>query len=109
MTMRLAHLGFAVIGITTVIVLAHAQAPGDPQRGSALAQRFCAECHATGKRDASSPSSEAPSFTAVASTPGMTAMALNVFFQTPHKAMPNLILETDQKNDIVAYIMSLKK
>jgi HCOMODA/2-hydroxy-3-carboxy-muconic semialdehyde decarboxylase len=26
-----------------------------------------------------------------------------------HKAMPNLILETDQKNDIIAYIMSLKK
>jgi hypothetical protein len=45
----------------------------------------------------------------VASTPGMTAMALNVFFQTPHRAMPNLILESDQKNDIIAYIMSLKK
>ena len=34
---------------------------------------------------------------------------LNVFFQTPHRAMPNLILETDQKNDIIAYILSLKK
>jgi len=39
----------------------------------------------------------------------MTAMALNVFFQTPHRTMPNLILESDQKNDIIAYIMSLKK
>jgi hypothetical protein len=101
-TMRLAHLGFAGVGITTVIALAHAEAPGDPQKGGALAQRFCAECHATGKRDVGLPNSEAPSFTAVASTPGMTAMALNVFFQTPHKAMPNLILETDQKNDIIA-------
>jgi hypothetical protein len=36
-------------------------------------------------------------------------MALNVFFQTPHRAMPNLILEADQKNDVIAYIMSLKK
>lgn len=107
--MRLARLGFAEIGMTTVIFLAHAQAPGDPQKGSALAQRFCAECHAVGKRDFGTPNSEAPSFTAVASTPGMTALALNVFFQTPHSAMPNLILETDQKNDIIAYIMSLKK
>ena len=107
--MRVAHLGFAGIGMTTLIVVAHAQAPGDPQKGSALAQRFCAECHAVGKRDVRSPNSEAPSFTAVASTPGMTAMALNVFFQTPHRAMPNLILESDQKNDIIAYIMSLKK
>ena len=107
--MHLAHLGFAGIGMTTLIAVAHAQAPGDPQKGSALAQRFCAECHAVGKRDVSSPNSEAPSFTAVASTPGMTAMALNVFFQTPHRTMPNLILESDQKNDIIAYIMSLKK
>jgi mono/diheme cytochrome c family protein len=107
--MRLAHLGFAGVGITTLIALAHAQAPGDAQRGSALAQRFCAECHATGKRDDGSPNSEAPSFTTVASTPGMTRTALNVFFQTSHRAMPNLILETDQKNDIIAYIMSLKK
>jgi mono/diheme cytochrome c family protein len=107
--MRLAHSGFAGVGMATVIALAHAQAPGDPQKGSALAQRFCAECHAVGKRDGGSPNSDAPSFTAVASTPGMTAMALNVFFQTPHRAMPNLILETDQKNDIIAYILSLKK
>ena len=56
-----------------------------------------------------SPNSEAPSFTTVASTPGMTAIALNVFFQTPHKAMPNLILKTEQKNDIISYIISLKK
>lgn len=92
-----------------VIAHAHAQAPGNSQKGRALAQRFCAECHDVGKRDIRSPNSEAPSFTAVASTPGMTAMALNVFFQTPHRAMPNLILESDQKNDIIAYIMSLKK
>ena len=107
--MRLAHLSFAGIGMATVIALAHAQPLGDPQKGSALAQRFCAECHAVGKRDGRSPNSEAPSFTAVASTPGMTAMALNVFFQTPHRAMPNLILKTDQRNDIIAYILSLKK
>jgi mono/diheme cytochrome c family protein len=107
--MRLAHLGLGFAGVGVAIVIAHAQTSGDPQRGYGLAQRFCAECHAVGKRDVGSPNSEAPSFTAVASTPGMTAMALNVFFQTPHRAMPNLILESDQKNDIIAYIMSIKK
>jgi len=105
--MRYALLGFAGFGMA--IVIAHAQAPGDPQKGRALAQRFCAECHAVGKGNVRSPNPEAPSFTAVASTPGMTAIALNVFFQTPHRAMPNLMLKTDQKNDIIAYVMSLKK
>ena len=107
--MRFAHLGFAGIGIAIVVAHAHAQAPGDPQKGRALALRFCAECHAVERHNGRSPNSEAPNFIAVASTPGMTAMALNVFFQTPHRAMPNLILETGQKNDIIAYIMSLKK
>jgi len=107
--MRIAHLGFAGVGMTIMIAFANAQAPGDPQKGRALAQRFCAECHAVGKRDGDSPNAEAPSFDAVASTPGMTAMALDVFFQTPHKAMPNLILKSDQKNDLIAYITSLKK
>jgi cytochrome c len=52
---------------------------------------------------------EAPSFAAVAATPGMTAMALNVFFQTSHRNMPNLILTADQTREIIAYITSLKR
>ena len=91
------------------IVAAHAQMSGDPKRGYSLAQQFCAECHAVERRNAQSPNSDAPSFAAVASSRGMTAMALNVFFQTPHTTMPNLILTTDQKNDLIAYIMSLKE
>jgi len=108
-TMHFAHLGFVGVGMAIVITHAHAQAPGDSQKGRALAQRFCAECHAVDKRNIRSPDSEAPSFTTLASTPGMTAIALNVFFQTPHRAMPNLILKTEHKNDIISYIMSLKK
>ena len=105
--MRVGCLSLAAVGMA--VVAAHAQVPGDPQKGRALAQRFCAECHVVEELNVRSPNSEAPSFTAVASTPGMTAMALNVFFQTPHRTMPNLILKPDQKNDIIAYIMSLKK
>ena len=107
--MRFAHLGVAVVGMVIVIAQTYAQTFGDPQKGRALAQQFCAECHAVEKRHVHSPNSQAPSFTAVASTPGMTAMALNVFFQTPHRTMPNFILKSDQKNDIIAYIMSLKE
>jgi mono/diheme cytochrome c family protein len=106
--MRFAHLGIAAV-IGVAIAVAHAQAPADPHKGRALAQRFCAECHAVGKDDDGSPNSEAPSFTAIAATPGMTAMALHVFFQTPHRSMPNLMLTNDQKNDIIAYIMSFKE
>jgi len=36
-------------------------------------------------------------------------MALNAFFQTSHRVMPNFILTTDQTNEIIAYILSIKK
>ena len=106
--MRYAHLVLAALGAATVMT-AHAQQITDRQKGRLLARQVCAECHAVGRQRLRSPNSEAPSFVAVASTPGMTEMALNVFFQTPHRAMPNLILTPDQKREIIAYILSLRR
>ena len=40
--------------------------------------------------------------------PGMTAIALNVALQSPHKTMPNLMFEPDELRDLVAYILSMK-
>jgi mono/diheme cytochrome c family protein len=94
---------------TLLVSIAHGQQLTDRQKGRILARQVCAECHAVGRRSLRSPNSEAPSFVAVASTPGMTQMALNVFFQTSHRSMPNFILTPDQKTAITAYILSLKR
>jgi mono/diheme cytochrome c family protein len=107
--MRLRYLSFLVIGAAVAAQQVHAQESGDLQRGRALAQQVCAECHAVGTSDARSPNSLAPRFEAVAATPGMTGAALNAFLHTSHRAMPNLILTADQTNGIIAYILSLKK
>jgi mono/diheme cytochrome c family protein len=88
---------------------APAQEFGDVQAGRTLATQVCAECHAVGVGDATSPNPRAPRFTAVAATPGMTAAALNVFLHTSHRSMPNLLLSEDQANGVIAYILSLKK
>ena len=82
---------------------------GDVQQGRALANQVCSECHAVGPADSRSPNVLAPRFEAVAATPGMTAMALNAFLHTSHRAMPNLLLTADQTSGIIAYILSLKK
>jgi hypothetical protein len=50
----------------------------------------------------------APSFEKVAGTPGMTDRALRVWLQSSHPTMPNFILDSDERADIVVYIMSLK-
>ena len=88
---------------------AGAQDMGDPKKGAELAQMVCAECHAVGNTRNPSPNAQAPSFASVATAPGMTPTALRVWFQTPHPTMPNLLLTNDAKDNLIAYILSLKR
>jgi mono/diheme cytochrome c family protein len=81
---------------------------GDARRGIAYAQKTCAGCHAILFEDLASPNPASPPFKVVADTPGMTRTALSVFFQTPHPTMPNLLVEGDDADDLIAYILSLK-
>ena len=89
--------------------MAEAQEAGDPRRGLQYAQRVCAECHAVLPAERSSPRPELPTFATVANTPGMTGIAIAVWLQTPHKSMPNLILKLEDRNDLIAYIVSLRE
>ena len=84
-----------------------AQEDGDPRRGRTLAREVCAVCHAV-EKGRSSPNPDAPTFEAIASVHGMSIRALAVALRTPHRTMPNLVLEGDELNNIIAYILSLK-
>jgi mono/diheme cytochrome c family protein len=88
--------------------LAHAQGAGDPQGGLPLAQRVCSECHAIRKGEVRSPNSRSPTFTELATTPGMTSIALMVALTTPHAGMPMFMLTAEQREDVIAYILSLR-
>ncbi len=85
-----------------------AQGVGGLLKGGEIAQRICAECHAVHKGQRQSPNAQAPTFETVASTPGMTTIALTAVLRTSHRAMPNIILDPDDQKDIIAYILSLK-
>jgi hypothetical protein len=39
----------------------------------------------------------------------MTALALKVWFQSPHPTMPNFKITSQENDDVVAYILSLRK
>jgi mono/diheme cytochrome c family protein len=86
----------------------NAQEVGRPIQGLASAQRLCAQCHAIEKEQARSPNEAAPPFAVIAAIPGMTAIALTVALNTSHRTMPNIMLEADERADIIAYILSLK-
>ena len=92
----------------SLAVSAHAQEPGDPTRGLAYAERHCAECHAILAAERVSPRSGLATFKTIADTPGMTGTALSVWLRTPHNAMPNLIIEADDRDNVIAYIISLR-
>ncbi len=87
-------------------VTAMAQDGGDVQRGLAFARTTCSECH--GVEGRTSLRADSPPFVVIANTPGMTALALKVWLQTPHRNMPNFILAGEDRDDVIAYITSLK-
>ena len=99
----------AAIVLASVANEAGAQDVGNVQQGRALARMVCAECHAVETAQAPSPNSDAPAFTSVSRTAGMTAMALRVWLQTSHPTMPNIVLSSEERDNVVAYILSLRR
>ena len=82
--------------------------PGDAYEGQTLARQVCAACHRVEPGDQGASSNGAPAFQDVANDAAVTALSLRVFFRTPHKKMPDLILSETEVDDITAYILSLK-
>jgi mono/diheme cytochrome c family protein len=80
----------------------------DVGTGRKLAKTQCAQCHGVDK-NAHSANPAAPAFEDIASVPGMTATALTVALRTSHQSMPNLIVSGRDADNIIAYIMSLKR
>lgn len=81
--------------------------PGDASAGQTFARKVCAECHAVDAGEQKSPNPDAPTFQAVAATPGMTGRALAVWLQSSHPTMPNIVLSREDRDNIIAHIMSL--
>jgi mono/diheme cytochrome c family protein len=81
---------------------------GDAEAGHAFARKVCAECHAVEADAAVSPHPNAPTFTRIAAEPGMTETALSVILRNPHREMPDLILEPEERANVISYILTLK-
>lgn len=78
--------------------------------GLVYAEEACGACHAVAAGEGRSQNAKAPSFQAIANTPGMTPMALNVWLHTPiHRDMPYVRLEPDQLDALIEYVYSLRR
>jgi len=101
--------GLCVLAVLQMAVPSQAQEIGNPADGLTFAREACAECHLVEEPKDTLEARANASFFTIANTPGMTATALRIWFQTPHPNMPNLILSPDQTDNLVAYITSLRE
>ena len=85
------------------ISLAFGQQLGDPAAGKRVADTSCLSCH--GSQTAAQ---KAPSFSAIAGMKSTTSQSLGVFLRTSHSSMPNLVLTPMERDDVIAYILSLR-
>ena len=83
--------------------------PDDLGPGYKFAIDTCSDCHDVSQQGGVSANRFAPRFLDVANQASTTELSLRVFLQSPHRRMPNLILTEQQRDDVIAYILSLRR
>jgi mono/diheme cytochrome c family protein len=89
---------------------AGAQTTGNRAAGKSFALQTCTPCHIVADNQRSLPRfATAPAFRAIANAPGKTETSLHVFLSSPHPTMPNLILSREEQDNVIAYILSMRR
>ncbi len=83
--------------------------PGDPVAGRHLAESWCIACHEVAPSLRGSGALGAPAFQEVADDRAVTALALKAFLQTPHFEMPDFMLDPEETDAVISYILSLRE
>jgi len=81
---------------------------GERAAGRRIATELCGDCHEV---RAPFPAfyRYPPTFEEIANRSSTTRLALKVFLQSNHTIMPNFIVSKSDADDIIAYILSLKR
>jgi mono/diheme cytochrome c family protein len=80
----------------------------DAENGRALARTWCVQCHAV-ERGERQRADGVPSFTALANEQHNTQDRLRAFLTRPHGRMPDLTLSRQERDDVIAYLLSLRE
>lgn len=77
--------------------------------GQSLAEHWCAKCHVVSAAATSGQSNGLPTFPGLAARTDITPDKLKAAMTAQHGRMPDFQLGARDQDDLVAYIMSLKK
>ena len=98
-----------VFGLILIAPFVARHANADSRRGERFAEHWCSACHGV-KPSQGSPKPGAPSFSQLAADPSVSAASLRDFLMTtPHMAMPKLKLRPQDMDNVVGYILSLRR
>lgn len=82
---------------------------GDVKRGTDTAGRLCSNCHALPDGAQATAADAAPPFITLAQRADLTEDALKTILSAPHGPMPVEALTRQDRADVIAYLLSLKK
>jgi mono/diheme cytochrome c family protein len=103
-------IGALILGtVLCVATQIQAQQLGDSAVGHKLAAEWCGSCHLIGPDIRRGAVDLAPPFAEVAGDPRTTEFRLRAFLMTPHQRMPDFRLSREQTDDVIAYILSLRR
>jgi cytochrome c len=88
-------------------LLAFPAAAQDPSVGRRLAEHWCMACHVV-EPTQSMATDNAPTFRAIAARPGTTSSSLDRYLSRGHTLMPDFSLSSQERDALVAYILSLR-
>jgi cytochrome c len=83
-------------------------AGGDAESGRLYSINVCTGCHSVDP-ETDGIGNFAPDFTAIAKQRSTTRGSLQAFLRSDHDRMPNFNLRPTEINDIVAYILTLRR
>ena len=107
--MKVSLLSGLVFGFQVFVLvpaLSPTAAAQDSAAGRALADQWCASCHAIAP--GAGGSDQVPSFERIVQDRGRTEEWITTWLSVPHQSMPNLSLSRQEIADLVAYLETLR-
>lgn len=88
----------------------HGQVRPEPsaERGLALAQRLCTNCHVIEGNSQATVPAGVPTFRGIANRQGQTGERIRDIIMRPHTPMPSISLSNEEIVDIVLYLETLR-
>lgn len=92
-----------------ILLAASPVAAQDGARGRELAVRWCASCHVVDRSATEARADGAPSFPSIAARPAVSADGVRAALSARHMRMPDFSLARRDQDDLIAYILELRK